>query len=217
VRLCLSCANGATERDRGGFTGNLLAKAATRDLNHDFALPGAQRAEALLERNNGLLALPPGAIASQAQLNGVQDDRETAWPGTRSRPPSACTVIGISPCPVMNMIGSFLWAAARSRWRSRPLCPGNLTSRTRQVGASVGLDLAKSGMEANTRVSMSSDRNKRAIETRKSGSSSITRTVGLASVMAFAPRSMDGGDGPFRHRPSIKLPVIVRLEIAARA
>ncbi len=45
----------------------------------------------------------------------------------------ACTDIGMSPCPVMKMIGSSLFAAASSRWKSRPPFPGNLTSSTRQV------------------------------------------------------------------------------------
>jgi hypothetical protein len=46
----------------------------------------------------------------------------------------ACTDIEMSPCPVMKMIGSSLFAATSSRCKSRPLSPGNLTSSTRQVG-----------------------------------------------------------------------------------
>src|ERR1700730_15127216 len=52
---------------------NLLAKAAVRDLNHDLALPGAQRLEASPEGGQSLLILPPSAITSEAKLNGVEE------------------------------------------------------------------------------------------------------------------------------------------------
>ena len=62
----------------GGFgnadiAGNLLAKAAVRDLNHDLALPGAQRFEAFPEGGQSFLILPPGAITREADLNGVEE------------------------------------------------------------------------------------------------------------------------------------------------
>src|ERR1700722_3481952 len=53
--------------------GNLLAEAAARDLNHDLAFPGAQRAKACLELGQCLLALPTRTIASEADLNGVEE------------------------------------------------------------------------------------------------------------------------------------------------
>src|ERR1700722_20016228 len=54
-------------------TGNLLAEAAARDLDHDLAFPGAQRAEARLELGQCLLALATRTIASKADLNGVEE------------------------------------------------------------------------------------------------------------------------------------------------
>src|SRR6476660_6964869 len=62
----------------GGFgnadiTRNLFAKATARDLNHDLALPGAERLEALPEDRQSLFILPPGTIASEADLNGVNE------------------------------------------------------------------------------------------------------------------------------------------------
>src|SRR3984957_8231509 len=54
-------------------TGNLLAEATARDLDHDLAFPGAQRAEARLELGQCLLALPTRTIASKADLNGVEE------------------------------------------------------------------------------------------------------------------------------------------------
>ena len=62
----------------GGFgnadiAGNLLAKAAARDLDHDLALPGAQRLEALPEHGQGFFILPPSAITRKAELDGVEE------------------------------------------------------------------------------------------------------------------------------------------------
>src|SRR5206468_10126245 len=52
---------------------NLFAKAAVRDLNHDLALPGAQRREAFPEGGQSFFILPPSAIAREAELNGVEE------------------------------------------------------------------------------------------------------------------------------------------------
>ena len=46
------------------------------------------------------------------------------------------TVIGISPCPVMNTMGMRTSALSSSVWKSRPLTPGSRTSSTRQLGTS---------------------------------------------------------------------------------
>src|SRR3954447_9392561 len=51
---------------------NLFAKAAVRDLNHDLALPGAQRLEASPEGGQSFFILTPAAIAREAELNGVE-------------------------------------------------------------------------------------------------------------------------------------------------
>src|SRR6476659_10050678 len=51
---------------------NLFAKAAVRDLNHDLALPGAQRLEAFPEGGQSFFILPPSAIARKSELNGVE-------------------------------------------------------------------------------------------------------------------------------------------------
>src|SRR4029077_337467 len=52
---------------------NLFAKAAVRDVNHDLALPGAQRLEAFPEGGQNFLILPPSAITREAELNGVHE------------------------------------------------------------------------------------------------------------------------------------------------
>src|SRR6202521_1253317 len=62
----------------GGFSKadiarNLFAKAAVRDLNHDLALPGAQRLEALPEGGHSFLFLPSSAITREAEPNGVEE------------------------------------------------------------------------------------------------------------------------------------------------
>src|SRR4029077_14987762 len=62
----------------GGFgnadiAGNLFAKAAVYDLNHDLALPGAQRLEAFPEGGQSFLIRPPSAITREAEPNGVEE------------------------------------------------------------------------------------------------------------------------------------------------
>src|SRR5258707_929532 len=61
------------------IAGNLLAEAATRDLNYDLALARAQRPEALLEGGQSHFVLPPGTIAREAELNSVQEILIAVW------------------------------------------------------------------------------------------------------------------------------------------
>src|SRR5262249_24402380 len=99
------------------IAGNLLAEPTARDLDHDFALPGAQRVETLLERGQALLRGPPGPIASKADLNGVEQRLLAEWLGQDLDGAAfiACTVIGISPCAVMKMIGGARCVSVSSR------------------------------------------------------------------------------------------------------
>ena len=55
------------------IAGNLFAQATARDLNHDLALPGAQRFEALPETGQSRFTLAPGTITREAELNGVEE------------------------------------------------------------------------------------------------------------------------------------------------
>src|SRR4029077_11713711 len=52
---------------------NLFAEAAMRDLNHDLALPEAQRLEAFPEGGQRFFILASSAIAREAELNGVEE------------------------------------------------------------------------------------------------------------------------------------------------
>jgi hypothetical protein len=65
----------------------------------------------------GLLVLPQGTIAREAELNGVEEVliTERLRQELDGSVLPACTDIGMSPCPVMKIIGSSLFAAARSR------------------------------------------------------------------------------------------------------
>src|SRR5207244_6277462 len=63
------------------IAGDLFAEAAARDLNHDLALPGAQRREALPDSDQSLFILPPGTIAREAELNGVEELLVAEWLG----------------------------------------------------------------------------------------------------------------------------------------
>src|ERR1700730_7294215 len=54
------------------IVGDLLAKATLRDVNHDLALARAQRFKTFPERSQSLFTCPPGTIASEADLDGIQ-------------------------------------------------------------------------------------------------------------------------------------------------
>src|SRR5262249_42794014 len=68
--------------------------------------------------------------------------------------------MGMSPWPVMNMIGIRMFALASSAWKSRPLSPGNLTSSTRQLVTSGSLLLNNSAAEPNVPTLRLTDRNR---------------------------------------------------------
>src|SRR5215831_20243974 len=55
---------------------NLFAKAAVRDLNHDLALPGAQRLEAFPEGGQSFFILPPSAIHKVSPFVGSRTPSE---------------------------------------------------------------------------------------------------------------------------------------------
>src|ERR1700745_699167 len=63
------------------IVGNLFVQATGRDLNHDLTLAGAERFETLPERSRGPFTLPPGTLASEAGLDGVEEVLITEWFG----------------------------------------------------------------------------------------------------------------------------------------
>src|SRR5262245_61473925 len=91
--------------------------------------------------------------------------------------------MGTSPYAVMKMIGISMFAAASSRWKSRPLCPGSLTSSTRQVGPSGRPDFKNSGSDASALTCRPTDLSKLPSASLISGSSSTITTQGCGSVM----------------------------------
>ena len=97
--------------------GNLLIQATGHDMEHDLMLAGAERVETFPERSQCPFTLPTGTIASEAGLNGVKQIliTERLCEELYSAALIACTVIGTSACAVMKMIGTCLFAAARSR------------------------------------------------------------------------------------------------------
>jgi hypothetical protein len=56
---------------------NLLAKATLRDVNHDFAFPGAQRPGTLAEIGQSFFIPPPNPIAKPASKTGDSSGRES--------------------------------------------------------------------------------------------------------------------------------------------
>src|SRR5712664_793727 len=92
----------------------------------------------------------------------------------------AWTVIGISPWPVMKIIGMSIRSGAISFCSSRPLSSGRETSSTRQHGASgrgrvrnSSADANVSGCHPTKRISASSDS--------RTEMSSTTKTIGIGS------------------------------------
>src|SRR5271167_3719130 len=54
------------------IAGNLFAEATARDLNHDLALPGTKRREALPKGGQSHFILSPSTITRKAKLNRVE-------------------------------------------------------------------------------------------------------------------------------------------------
>ena len=96
---------------------NLLVEATGRNLDHDLALAGAECRETLLERSQCPVALPTRTIAREPGLHSIEEFLITKrfCEELNGTPFIACTVIGTSACAVMKMIGTCLFAAARSR------------------------------------------------------------------------------------------------------
>src|SRR5262245_57023953 len=55
------------------LVGNLFAQTAARHLNHNLALPWAERGEPLSKGGQILVIFPPGTIARETDLNGVEE------------------------------------------------------------------------------------------------------------------------------------------------
>jgi len=158
---------------------NLFVEAPGGGLDHDLALAWAERVEAFPECSQGLVALPAGTIAREPGRDRIEE----ILIAERFCQELDGTVIGMSPCAVMKIIGRFLCAAESSHWRSRPLRPGILTSTTRQVGPSgAGSALRYSETHENCRLSSPTVRSSRPTDSRNSASSSIIRILGFAST-----------------------------------
>src|SRR6266566_1355878 len=136
---------------------------------------------------------PPGGPSclvldvSLPGLNGLDLQRELAEAGIQI-PIMAFTVIGISPWPVMKMMGICMPASASSRCKSRPLSPGRLTSRTRQLGPPGGLLRKNSSAVPKDAHRNFADFSNPWMDARTPASSSTTNTVGTSAGVIQAPR-----------------------------
>src|SRR5476649_2678270 len=88
------------------FTGDLLVHQAARGHRHDLAFARRQRGVARRQVVQRVVALAPPFMAR--------------------------TDIGMSPWPVMKMIGSATPSRFSSAWKSRPLTPCKRTSSSKQ-------------------------------------------------------------------------------------
>src|SRR5258708_469726 len=92
----------------------------------------------------------------------------------------ARTDIGMSPWPVMKMMGMWMFACWSWAWKSRPLTPGRRMWSTRQLAPSGRLCCRNSAVEPNSSTCRSTERNRRLKATRAEGSTSTTNTTGRA-------------------------------------
>ena len=99
------------------LAGNLLVQPALRDLNQNRALTWRQSFESDPQRAQSLLILAASMAASEPSVYSIQKILvpERLRQKLDGAAFIACTVIGMSPCPVMKTIGSLTPAAARSR------------------------------------------------------------------------------------------------------
>ena len=105
--------------------------------------------------------------------------RNSAAPAFMAR-----TVIGMSPYPVMKMIGMPSRSPAICACSSRPLRSGRLTSRMRQLGVWAGGRARKSCAEAKHSARQPSMPISASSDSRTETSSSTTNTIGVALVTA---------------------------------
>src|SRR6266478_5958800 len=95
----------------------------------------------------------------------------------------AWTDIGMSPCPVMKMIGMSIRSLAMRFCRSRPLRPGRETSSMRQLGTRTRGRLRNSCADANISGCQPLQRINNSSDSRTEMSSSTTNTIGVPSDM----------------------------------
>src|SRR5262245_48642358 len=125
--------------------------------------------------------------------------------------------MGMSPWPVMKMIGRSISTAASSRCRSSPLRPGSRTSSTRQAGTSGRWLVRNSRADAKVATLRPTERRRLWSASRIAASSSITKTMACVLVMLLP---LIGGQGEvkggavvaIRYRPE---PPAVRLDDGA--
>src|SRR6266478_1851945 len=103
----------------------------------------------------------------------------------------------------MKMMGMWTPASANSRCKSRPLTPGRLTSRTRQLGPSGGLLRRNSSAVPKDAHRNLADFSSPWMDARTPASSSTTNTVGAADAKPHA--------GAVRFRCKKRVEDLVRL------
>src|SRR6185295_11646421 len=126
-------------------------------------------------------------ISSRAKADSTADSRTFFATGLvrKSTAPVfiARTLIGISPWPERNTIGTVSPDLANASCRSSPLRPGIRTSSITQPGQSDCRFNRKSPADACTRTSWPAARNKRATAVLTESSSSTTCTIGEEEVI----------------------------------
>src|SRR5262249_22211322 len=95
----------------------------------------------------------------------------------------ACTVVGMSPRPVIKITGISMSTSAIRFCRSIPLSPGRCTSNTRQLGAFARGPAKNCCAEANVSTLSPADRIKPSKDSRTDSSSSTTKTIASGSVI----------------------------------
>ena len=117
---------------------DLLIEHARNHVSHNFTLARSERLIVSAHLRQPCPFLARDSIALKGLLDAVKQILFTKGLLRNSTAPAfiACTEIGMSPWPLMKMIGICQPARASSRCRSRPFSPGMRTSLTRHAGTS---------------------------------------------------------------------------------
>ena len=163
------------------IVGNLFVEATSRDQDHDFALARAERVETLPERTQGPITLPTGTIASEAGLDSVEEVLITERFCEELYGTALHRLHGHRDVAMRCDEDDRHLPVRRGKVALKTASPrhSNVEHQASRAVRRGGIE--KSETDENCWVCRPTDRNRRATESRNSGSSSMIKTLGFAS------------------------------------
>src|SRR6266478_5992371 len=158
--------------------GDLLAEAALHDLDHYLAFPWAQRIEAHPERTQGLFILAPSTIASEAEVDRIDQVLITERLGQELNGTALHRLYRHRDVAVARYEDDRDLDIRRGELALKiQTAPPRQSDVQDEAGGTVrAVGVGKSGTDANSRASTPTDRKSRPTDSRNAGSSSITET-----------------------------------------